>query len=104
MVEKFLTRKQTAEALGIHPCTLDRKWRSGKFPPPAEILGRPMWTEADVEEGLTLEILDAAGRRIRMETVRRVPIAIDGLNVSGMYIVRITGKDGTTYTGRLIVK
>lgn len=62
------------------------------------------WTEADVEEGLTLEILDAAGRRIRMETVRRVPIAIDGLNVSGMYIVRITGKDGTTYTGRLIVK
>lgn len=62
------------------------------------------WTEADVEEGLTLEILDAAGRRIRMETVRRVPIAIDGLNVSGMYIVRITDKDGTTYTGRLIVK
>ena len=52
MVEKFLTRKQTAEALGIHPCTLDRKWRSGKFPPPAEILGRPMWTEADVEAEL----------------------------------------------------
>lgn len=62
------------------------------------------WTEADVEEGMTLEILDAAGRRIRTEEVRRLPIAIDGLNVSGMYIVRITGKDGTAYTGRLIVK
>lgn len=62
------------------------------------------WTEADVEEGLTLEILDAAGRRIRTEEVKRVPIAIDGLNVSGMYIVRITSKDGTAYTGRLIVK
>ena len=65
MVEKFLTRKQTAEALGIHPCTLDRKWRSGKFPPPAEILGRPMWTEADVEAELQKALAaDAFSQRV----------------------------------------
>ena len=52
MVEKFLTRKQTAELLGVHPSTLDRRWRSGEFPPPAIVLGRPMWPMADVEQEL----------------------------------------------------
>lgn len=53
MIKKFLTRKQTAELLGVHPSTLDRRWRSGEFPPPAIILGRPMWSEADVEQELS---------------------------------------------------
>lgn len=50
MVEKFLTRKQTAEALGVHPSTLDKRWRKGTFPPPAMIMGRPMWPESDIEQ------------------------------------------------------
>ncbi len=59
MVEKFLTRKQTAELLNVHPSTLDRRWRSGEFPPPVIVLGRPMWTMRDVEQ----EVLRAMAAR-----------------------------------------
>lgn len=47
---KLLSRKQVAEALGIHPRTLDRHVRESKFPAPALVCGLIRWKQEDVEE------------------------------------------------------
>ena len=62
------------------------------------------WTDADIAEGMTVEILDATGRRIYIGEVAKRPIPVEGLNVSGVYIIRITSADGVVYTGRLMVR
>src|SRR5262245_14497921 len=45
----WLTREECAIALGITSKALDKMHRTGKFPPPIEVInGRPMWHWFDV--------------------------------------------------------
>lgn len=60
------------------------------------------WSESDVD-GMILEIVDATGSLVYQGKVEGYPVVIDGLDVSGVYIVRITDKDGKVYVGRLVV-
>ncbi|MBO8440715.1 MAG: choice-of-anchor J domain-containing protein [bacterium] len=61
------------------------------------------WTDGEMD-GMTVEVMDAAGRLIYKDEVKRRPVEIKALNAGGLYIVRITDSAGKVYMGRLIVK
>ena len=61
------------------------------------------WTDGEMD-GMTVEVMDAAGRLIYKDDVKRRPVEIKALNAGGLYIVRITDSAGKVYMGRLIVK
>lgn len=55
MPDKFepievMTPKQVAQALQVTVRTISNRVKSGDFPPPARILGRPRWRKSDVEK------------------------------------------------------
>ena len=52
----------------------------------------------------TIEITDNAGRTVYRGKVTGRPVQIEGLAVSGVYIVRVIEEDGTVHTGRLMVR
>ena len=60
------------------------------------------WT-AEEQRGLTLEIVNAMGQIIMVDQPQRYPIEIDGIDVRGVYIVRIISGTGDTYIGRIVV-
>ena len=60
------------------------------------------WT-AEEQRGLTLEIVNAMGQVIMVDKPQRYPIAIEGIDVRGVYIVRIVSGAGDTYIGRIVV-
>lgn len=60
------------------------------------------WT-AEEQRGLTLEIVNAMGQIIMVDQPQRYPIAIEGIDVRGVYIVRIISGTGDTYIGRIVV-
>ncbi len=76
-------------------------------PNPAEIMmlayADGEWTDAETE-GMTVEVTDLSGRTLHRGAVTGRPIRIDGLTAAGVYIVRVTARDGRVYTGRLIVE
>ena len=62
--------------------------------------------EFTVEEqrGLRIEVVNSVGQIIAMQYPAQYPIAIGGIDVSGLYYIRITTGTGNLYIGKLIVK
>ncbi|MGM9795715.1 MAG: fibronectin type III domain-containing protein [Candidatus Aphodosoma sp.] len=61
------------------------------------------WT-AEEQTGMQVEVLNAVGQLIISFAPTTYPIEVGGLNVSGIYYIRITSGTGDVYIGRLIVK
>ena len=55
-------------------------------------------------EGLMVEVFNAVGQRIYVDTPNIYPIEIDGLNITGVYVVRVVTGDGKSYQGKVIVE
>jgi hypothetical protein len=62
--------------------------------------------EFTVEEqrGLRIEIVNSVGQIISMEYPTQYPIAVKGIEVSGLYYIRVITGTGDLYVGKLIVK
>lgn len=61
------------------------------------------WTMEE-QNGMRVEILNSVGMLMKEFTPATFPIEINGINVAGVYIIRITSGTGETYIGRLVVK
>ena len=61
------------------------------------------WT-AEEQNGMRVEVLNAVGQLITSFAPATYPIEVGGLNVSGVYYIRITSGTGDVYIGRLVVK
>lgn len=61
------------------------------------------WT-AEEQNGLTVEIVNSVGQIISTFRPEYYPIVIRSLNVSGVYLIRVTSGTGEVYMGRLIVR
>ena len=55
-------------------------------------------------EGLTVRVYNNVGALIQSFRPEGDPITIDGLNVSGVYLVRVDDGKGRIYQGKIIVK
>ncbi|MGM9805572.1 MAG: fibronectin type III domain-containing protein [Candidatus Aphodosoma sp.] len=62
------------------------------------------WTDADIDAGLTFEIMDVAGNKVCGGRITGLPMPIDGLSVNGVYIIRITDNNGSVSIERLMVR
>lgn len=54
--------------------------------------------------GLIVEVFNAVGQRVYMDAPSIYPIEINGLNNSGVYVVRVVTGNGNLYQGKVIVK
>ena len=54
--------------------------------------------------GLVVEVFNAVGQCIYMETPTVYPIAVDGLNTTGVYVVRVITGNGKSYLDKVIVE
>lgn len=61
------------------------------------------WT-ADEQRGLRVEIVDGRGQIVQMFYPEDYPIAISGIEVRGVYLVRVISGTGETYLGKFIVR
>lgn len=50
---ELLTVKQVAGLFKVHRNTIYRRVKSGEFPPPFKVLGRPRWKAEDINAYLT---------------------------------------------------
>ena len=57
---------------------------------------------AEERIGLFVEMFDISGRRVLFDEPRNYPIAVDYLNQSGIYVVRIVTGTGDVYTGKVL--
>ena len=56
------------------------------------------------QDGLIVEVFNAVGQRVYVDTPVIYPIGINGLNNTGVYVVRIITGDGKSYQGKVIVE
>ena len=61
------------------------------------------WT-TDEQRGLVMEVINSVGQVISIESPQVYPIAVGGMDVSGIYLVRIISGTGDIYIGRIIVR
>ena len=61
------------------------------------------WTAAE-QNGMRVEVLNSVGQVVEVFTPTTYPIEVKGINVSGIYIIRVTSGTGNVYLGRLVVK
>ena len=59
---------------------------------------------AEERDGMKVEVFNAIGQCVYVDTPSIYPIEISGLQERGMYIVRIVTGNGKSYTGKLIVE
>ena len=55
-------------------------------------------------EGLVVEVFNAVGQRIYVEIPTIYPIAVEGLNATGVYVVRVITGNGKYYLDKVIVE
>ncbi len=55
-------------------------------------------------EGLVVEVFNAVGQRIYLDTPASNPITVDGLNTTGVYVVRVITGNGKSYLDKVIVE
>ncbi len=55
-------------------------------------------------DGLVVEVFNSIGQRVYMDTPFVYPIAINGLNATGVYVVRVVTGNGKSYFGKVIVE
>jgi hypothetical protein len=59
---------------------------------------------AEEQSGLRVEVVNSVGQIISMQYPSHYPIAVSGIDVSGLYYIRIVTGTGDLYVGKLIVK
>lgn len=59
---------------------------------------------AEEQRGLRVEIVNSVGQIIAMEYPTQYPIVIEGIDVRGLYHIRVITGTGDLYVGKLIVK
>lgn len=47
-IDQYIRLKRLARRLDVHPKTIGRWVREGRFPAPTYVAGQPLWREADV--------------------------------------------------------
>ena len=83
---------------------------SGTFPIEAAMMaaniapGMNREFTAEEQYGLRVEVVNSVGQIISMQYPSHYPIAISGIDVSGLYYIRIVTGTGDLYVGKLIVK
>jgi hypothetical protein len=55
-------------------------------------------------EGMLVEVFNAIGQRVYIDTPTVYPITIEGLSERGVYVVRIITGEGTVYQGKVVVQ
>ena len=58
---------------------------------------------AEEQRGLRIEVIDAQGEVVMSDYPTEYPIVVVGLNVRGVYLVRIVSGTGDVYVGKLVV-
>ena len=61
------------------------------------------WSDAE-QDGLYYEVIDATGNVVIREEPSTYPIAVSGLPVRGLYMIRVVTGTGDLHFGRLLVK
>ena len=61
------------------------------------------WTSEE-QRGLLMEVINSVGQVVSVESPQVYPIAVSGIDVSGIYLVRIISGTGDVYIGRIVVK
>ena len=56
------------------------------------------------QRGLRIEVINSVGQTIAIQHPTQYPIAINEINISGLYYIRAITATGNTYIGKLIVK
>lgn len=64
---------------------------------------RNTFTTGD-KEGVTVELFDAVGRRVSLQTLSGKDMMVEGFHNSGMYLLRVTDADKRTFIGQVIVR
>lgn len=64
---------------------------------------RNTFTASD-KEGVTVELFDAVGRRVSLQTLSGRDMTVEGFHNSGMYLLRVTDGDKRTFIGQVIVR
>ncbi len=59
---------------------------------------------SEEREGLYVEVFNAIGQRVYVDTPSIYPVQINGLSERGIYMVRITTGTGKLYQGKVLVK
>ncbi len=59
---------------------------------------------AEEQRGLRVEVVNSMGQIIAMQYPSHYPIAVSGINVSGLYYIRLITGTGDLYVGKLIVR
>lgn len=59
---------------------------------------------AEEQRGLRIEVVNSLGQIIAMQYPTQYPIAVSGIDVSGLYYIRVITGTGDLYVGKLIVK
>jgi hypothetical protein len=59
---------------------------------------------AEERDGMIVEVFNAIGQCVYVDVPSVYPVQINGLNESGMYIVRILTGNGKSYSGKVIVE
>ena len=67
-----------------------------------------LYVEADFtvseRKGMLVEVFNAVGQRVYMDTPSVYPVQINGLSERGVYVVRIITGEGNVYQGKVVVK
>jgi hypothetical protein len=53
---------------------------------------------------MLVEVFNAVGQRVIVDTPTVYPVEINGLSERGVYIVRIVTGDGNVYQGKVVVQ
>lgn len=56
------------------------------------------------KESVTVELFDAVGRRVSLQTLSGKDMMVEGFHNSGMYLLRVTDADKRTFIGQVIVR
>ena len=59
---------------------------------------------AEEQRGLRIEVVNSVGQIIAMQYPTQYPISVSGIDVSGLYYIRVITGTGDLYVGKLIVK
>ena len=59
---------------------------------------------AEEQRGLRIEVVNSVGQIMAMQYPTQYPISVSGIDVSGLYYIRVITGTGDLYVGKLIVK
>ena len=69
-----------------------------------EVTVNANFSETEMSNGLKIEVFNAVGECVNSFRTNVMPIRVDGFDVSGVYIVRVTTTDHRMIYGKLVVR